>query len=368
MQFIDDEDLDDIATGTVVSIVRHKKSRKLAYKYWDHNVLAQEPTVAAFLEYIDVNYTISHCKWSKYRPAALIVAANDLMQNQAPSRNSIRKARKRDKYVPWYHKLHLRANSASMTTPQAYIDFHACTALDLNDDGARLTSASALKGPDKLLWEKAHGEEIVRLVESQTGRFIHRHEMPADRKAAYYNPQLKIKVKADGIQYRVRGTIGGDQVQYPGVTAAYTAHLETIRVLLNSIVSEHASILTADIKDFYLGTPLDRKEYMRINLKHIPLDVQQRFNIADMVHNDHILMEISKGIYGLPQAGKLSQDRLISHLATHRLHSVLIHLASLFVPVMVLPLLLSLTISLSSTKIEVRQNTCSVHFVNCISS
>ena len=83
-------------------------------------------------------------------------------------------------------------------------------------------------------------------------------------------------MKADGPQYRVRGTIGGDQVQYPGVTAAYTAHLETIRVLLNSIVSEHANIFTADIKDFYLGTPLDRKEYMRINLKHIPLYVQQR--------------------------------------------------------------------------------------------
>lgn len=31
----------------------------------------------------------------------------------------------------------------------------------------------------------------------------------------------------------------------------------------------------------------------------------------------YILMEISKGIYGLPQAGKLAQDRLIAHLATH---------------------------------------------------
>ena len=82
-------------------------------------------------------------------------------------------------------------------------------------------------------------------------------------------------------------------------------------------MSEHANFLTADIKDFYLGTPLDRKEYIRSNLKHIPLDVQQRYNIADMVHNDHVLMEISKGIYGLPQAGKLSQDRLVAHLATH---------------------------------------------------
>ena len=28
-------------------------------------------------------------------------------------------------------------------------------------------------------------------------------------------------------------------------------------------------------------------------------------------------MEISKGIYGLPQAGKLSQDRLVQHLAAN---------------------------------------------------
>jgi coenzyme F420-reducing hydrogenase gamma subunit len=111
MQFIDDEDPDDIVTGTVVSIVRHKKSRKLAYKYWDHNVLDQAPTVATLFEYIDVTYAMSHCKWSKFRPVALISAANRLERNQGPSRNSIRRARKRAKYVPWYHKLHLRATA-----------------------------------------------------------------------------------------------------------------------------------------------------------------------------------------------------------------------------------------------------------------
>ena len=58
-------------------------------------------------------------------------------------------------------------------------------------------------------------QKYVRLIESKTGRFIHRHEMPADRTAAYYNPQLKIKHKADGIQYRVRGTIGGEQSTLP---------------------------------------------------------------------------------------------------------------------------------------------------------
>jgi hypothetical protein len=321
MQFVDDADPQDTSSGVVTSIVRHKKSNKLVYKFWDHHIFDSEPTDQSSFEYINVNYAVTNCKWSKYRPLishiATAVAAEDVYRNRGPSRSSMKRAKQRNRYVPWYHKLHLRANSTIISSPQEYIDFHACTALDLNADGTRLTSASALKGPDKLLWEKAHGEEIVRLIESQTGRFIYRHEMPTDRTAAYYNPQLKIKMKADGPQYRVRGTIGGDKVHYPGDTTAYTAHLETIRVMLNAIVSEDAEFCTADIKDFYLGTPLDRKEYMRIPLKHIPLDIQERYNIAGMVHNGFVLMEISNSIYGLPQAGKLSQDRLVKHLATH---------------------------------------------------
>jgi hypothetical protein len=97
--------------------------------------------------------------------------------------------------------------------------------------------------------------------------------VPLDRTPAYYNPQLKIKIKNGVIERRVRGTIGGDQVHYSGEKAAYTAALETIRILLNAVVSEDAKFLTADIKDFYLGTPLERYEYMRINLKHIPVDI-----------------------------------------------------------------------------------------------
>ena len=79
---------------------------------------------------------------------------------------------------------------------------------------------------------------------------------------------MQNKKKTDGIQYRVRGTIGNDQVRCLGVTAAIVAHLETIRILLNAAASEDAEISTADINDFFLGTPLDRKEYMRISKAH----------------------------------------------------------------------------------------------------
>ena len=271
--------------GTVSAIVRHVKTRKLYFQTWNHEQTKTFPLSLSDTRYINVLHAIRNFAWGA---------------------DSVT------------HSSNLHAANVSEHYPIDYGLYHACTALDLNEDGTRLTSASSLKGPDKLLWEKAHGEEIVRLIESKTGRFIHRHEMPADRQASYYNPQCKIKIKSDGsIQRRVRGTIGGDKVYYPGVTAAFVAHLETIRLHINAAVSEDAELCTADISDFYLGTPLDRKEYMSISLKHIPPDIQKRYNIFGMVHNGYILMEISKGIYGLPQAGKLSQDRLVKHLAAN---------------------------------------------------
>jgi hypothetical protein len=131
-------------------------------------------------------------------------------------------------------------------------------------------------------------------------------------------------MKNGALQYRVRGTAGGDRVDYDGETAAFTASMQTLKIMLNAVVSdEGARFATADIKDYYLGTPLLDKhgnpatEYMRINLKHIPESVQNRYNMADFVHKDHVYVEINKSIYGLPQSGRLSQDRLIKHLAKH---------------------------------------------------
>jgi hypothetical protein len=96
--------------------------------------------------------------------------------------------------------------------------------------------------------------------------------------------------------------------------------MQTIKLLLNATVSERAKFMTADIKNFYLDTPLPNKEYMTVQLNHIPEDVQIKYDLIKFAHNGKILMEINKGIYGLPQAGKLSQDRLVTHLAQHGYH------------------------------------------------
>ena len=56
---------------------------------------------------------------------------------------------------------------------------------------------------------------------------------------------------------------------------------------------------------------------MWIPTKFIPADIMTQYQLADLVHNNMVMVEIRKGMYGLPQAGILANDRLQAHLATH---------------------------------------------------
>ena len=54
---------------------------------------------------------------------------------------------------------------------------------------------------------------------------------------------------------------------------------------------------------------------MRIPVEHIPQDIMQQYDLKRLIVNNHVLVEIRKGIYGLPQAGLIAQKRLNAHLA-----------------------------------------------------
>ena len=71
-----------------------------------------------------------------------------------------------------------------------------------------------------------------------------------------------------------------------------------------------------------MGTPLPetRYEYIRIERKKIPTASIAAHNLDPLFHNDAIYFQIRKCMYGLPQAGRQSQLRLISHLAKHGYH------------------------------------------------
>ena len=55
---------------------------------------------------------------------------------------------------------------------------------------------------------------------------------------------------------------------------------------------------------------------MHIPVKHIPQDIMDQYNLHDLIENSHVSVEIRKGMYGLPLAGLIAQERLNIHLAT----------------------------------------------------
>jgi Reverse transcriptase (RNA-dependent DNA polymerase) len=192
--------------------------------------------------------------------------------------------------------------------------------LNLAPDGSPLTYRTAKAGPDAAHWLQAEIEELDRLIDSDTILPIHYADQPADRRSdtTYYNPQTKQKRDAEGhITYRIRGTAGGDKINYRGPTAAQTADMPVVKLLLHSVISDNANWMTIDIKDFYLGTPLLRPEYVRIPARLLPPATIAHHNLAPFITNGSALFQVSKGMYGLPQAGLLAQQRLIKHLAAH---------------------------------------------------
>jgi hypothetical protein len=147
--------------------------------------------------------------------------------------------------------------------------------------------------------------------------FIPITAIPKGRKATYLRIVAAFRPEKTNPR-RVRFTVGGDRVDYTGDVSTKTADLPTVKCLLNSVISTPAArFMTGDLKDFYLNTPMECYEYMRIPVSVIPASIFAEYNLGPLVHRDHVYVEIRKGMYGLPQAGRLANDRLTAFLAPH---------------------------------------------------
>ena len=97
------------------------------------------------------------------------------------------------------------------------------------------------------------------------------------------------------------------------------ASLDLLKLLLNSVLSRKgAKFVTFDIRNFYLQTPLDRSEYVRIKLSDITQDFIDKYNLQNFVDaNGWVYFQIRNGVYGLPQSGDMAQALLEKHLKFH---------------------------------------------------
>ena len=93
--------------------------------------------------------------------------------------------------------------------------------------------------------------------------------------------------------------------------------MQTIKILINVVVSEGADFCTADIGNFYLGSTLERLEYMWLSRAQVPDDIQEQFKDRICWIGDKTMVRITKGLYGLPQAGRIAFEKLSRLLRKH---------------------------------------------------
>jgi hypothetical protein len=140
--------------------------------------------------------------------------------------------------------------------------------------GKEMEYMALMKDPPlQPLWKRGFGNEVGRLFQgtrdipgTDTCFFIKLTNIPKDRQITYgkivcdYKPHKKEKE-------RVRLTVGGDRLDYFGDVATSTADITTFKILINStLYTADAAMIMMDIKNYYLGTPLPRFEYMKMLL------------------------------------------------------------------------------------------------------
>ena len=94
--------------------------------------------------------------------------------------------------------------------------------------------------------------------------------IPADRVVTYARVVVDFRPQKEEPNC-VRITAGGDLIVYPDELTTRTADLTVSKILWNSVLStDDAKYATLDIANFYLGTPLDKYEYIKMPLYIFP--------------------------------------------------------------------------------------------------
>jgi hypothetical protein len=163
--------------------------------------------------------------------------------------------------------------------------------------GQPLTFRSALAGPFCPQWIQSDDDELVKLVKG-TGTLTPVHTYTST--PTYYNRVVKEKWTPssllrpgssrsllDDVDRRVRGTAGGDRLPSSCPPSTDVASLTAVNIALNSVVSDNAFFGTADLTDFYLGTPvtlpISLRQFIRIDVDSYSPAVLARLSLLPFI-------------------------------------------------------------------------------------
>ena len=150
-------------------------------------------------------------------------------------------------------------------------------------------------------WTTSLANELGRLSKgTDTILFVPKSEIPISRIKYVTYARIVLAYKPDKLEKnRTRLTVDGDRINCLFDCGTPTADVPIIKLLWNSTLSTPgAKYFTLDISNFYLGTPMERPEYMKMPLKIMPQKIIDKYNLNSMASDGWVYIKIVKGMYG----------------------------------------------------------------------
>jgi hypothetical protein len=216
----------------------------------------------------------------------------------------------------------IRTHLDSSLPPEFLVNSVIC-----EDTGKSMEYRELISNPKtKQAWQLSSANEFGRLFQGVGGRikgtntcfFIQHTAIRNNKRPTYARFICSVRNKKNDPN-RTRLTVGGNLIEFNGDKSTRTAAITTAKIVLNDVVStDNAKAACMDVKNFYLGTPMNdpsEYEYMKFPLHLIPDEIIKQYNLLQLVHNGKVHGEIRRGMYGLPQAGIMANKQLAKFLA-----------------------------------------------------
>ena len=149
-----------------------------------------------------------------------------------------------------------------------------------------------LQSPNKSIWRTSPSSNLGRLTQgihthmprgTNTVFYVPKSSVPSDCKVTFARMVSTIRPHKTEVN-RVRVTVSGNILDYPGATTTNCASLTTTKCLLNSNISTpDAWFMTLDIKYFYYVTPMDRYEYIQLASNLFPDKIIEQYDLRRLV-------------------------------------------------------------------------------------
>ena len=109
--------------------------------------------------------------------------------------------------------------------------------------------------------------------------------------------------------------MAGDKISYDGPVSTPTVNLTTAKLHWNSIISTpDGKYLIVDVKNFYLNNPMKMAAYLKMEIKIIPQEIIDKYDLLNKQYDGFLYVRIEKGMYGLVQAGIIAHQAITEHL------------------------------------------------------